>query len=83
MTAAKPAELREAVRANRMALVSAAAASGLINLLMLTGPLFMLQVYDRVLTSNSVPTLVALAGLAAALYALQGFFDFIRSRILV
>ena len=39
-----------------------------INLLMLTGPLFMLQVYDRVLTSKSVPTLVALFGLAAAMY---------------
>ena len=40
-----------------------------INLLMLTGPLFMLQVYDRVLTSRSIPTLVALTLLVVGLYA--------------
>lgn len=57
--------------------------SGVINLLALTGSFFMLQVYDRVLTSRSVPTLVALAIIAAALYALQGVLDFIRSRLLV
>jgi PrtD family type I secretion system ABC transporter len=53
------------------------------NLLMLTGPLFMLQVYDRVLTSGSLPTLVALALLVAVLYAAYGFLEFIRSRLLV
>ena len=35
------------------------------NLLMLTGPLFMLQIYDRVLTSRSIPTLTALLALVA------------------
>lgn len=53
------------------------------NLLMLTGPLFMLQVYDRVLTSGSFPTLLALALLVAILYAAYGFLEFIRSRLLV
>ena len=53
------------------------------NLLMLTGPLFMLQVYDRVLTSGSMPTLLALALLAAVLFGLYGFLEFIRSRLLV
>ena len=53
-----------------------------INLLMLTGPLFMLQVYDRVLTSKSVPTLVALFGLAAAMYMFLGLFDYLRARVL-
>lgn len=53
-----------------------------INLLMLTGPLFMLQVYDRVLTSKSVPTLVALFGLAATMYLFLGVFDYLRSRVL-
>ena len=57
--------------------------TGLINVLMLTGSFFMLQVYDRVLPSRSVPTLVALGGLAAALYAFQGFLDMSRGRILV
>jgi ATP-binding cassette subfamily C protein len=53
------------------------------NILMLTGALFMLEVYDRVLPSRSVPTLVALLILAAALYAGQGFIDAIRGRILL
>ena len=49
---------------------------------MLTGPLFMLQIYDRVLTSRSVPTLVALFGLVVGLYAFLGVFDFLRARVL-
>ncbi len=53
-----------------------------INLFMLTGPLFMLQVYDRVLTSRSIPTLVALYGLVVALYASLGLFNFLRVRVL-
>lgn len=53
-----------------------------INMLMLTGPLFMLQVYDRVLTSGSVPTLVVLGLLVAALYLFQGLLDGVRSRML-
>jgi ATP-binding cassette, subfamily C, type I secretion system permease/ATPase len=57
--------------------------SFLINLAMLTGPLFMLQVYDRVLPSGSVPTLVALAGLAGVCYLFQGALDIIRSRVLL
>src|SRR6202035_5005252 len=44
---------------------------------------FMLEVYDRVLPSRSVPTLVALLILTAGLYAAQGFIEAIRSRILV
>jgi PrtD family type I secretion system ABC transporter len=52
-----------------------------INLLMLTGPLFMLQVFDRVLSSGSVPTLLALTLLVVVLYALYGFLEFIRSRV--
>src|SRR5258708_2812195 len=60
-----------------------AAFSGLSNILMLTGSFFMLQVYDRVLPSRSVPTLVALIFLATALYVAQGALDLIRSRISV
>lgn len=54
-----------------------------INILMLTGPLFMLQIYDRVLASGSVPTLVVLAGLAAGLYVFYGLLEGIRSRVLL
>jgi ATP-binding cassette subfamily C protein len=57
--------------------------TALINVLMLTGSLFMLQVYDRVLPSRSVPTLIGLGILAAALFAFQGFLDMSRGRILV
>lgn len=56
--------------------------SGVINLLALTGSFYMLQVYDRVLPSNSVPTLVGLTVLMALLYVANGFLDFIRVRIM-
>ena len=50
---------------------------------MLTGAIFMLEIYDRVLPSHSVPTLVALIILATSLYAALGILDLIRGRILV
>ena len=53
-----------------------------VNLLMLTGPLYMLQVYDRVLSSRSVETLVALTVLVAVLYALMGVLDYARGRVM-
>lgn len=67
----------------RSAFWGVGAFSCLINILMLTGPLFMLQVYDRVLSSRSVPTLIALAVLVAALYMFQGVLDAIRGRVLL
>lgn len=71
--------------ASRLSLVSPAVALVVVslvsNLLMLTGPLFMLQVYDRVLASRSVPTLIVLTGLIAALFAFYGFLDALRSRM--
>jgi PrtD family type I secretion system ABC transporter len=57
--------------------------SGLINILALTGSFYMLQVYDRALTSGSIQTLTALSALAIGLYLFQGAFDVIRSQILV
>jgi len=67
---------------SRSAFAAAALFSSAVNILMLTGPLFMLQVYDRVLTSKSVPTLVALFALVAGLYMFMGLFDFLRARVL-
>jgi ATP-binding cassette subfamily C protein len=52
------------------------------NLLMLTGPLYMLQVYDRVLGSGSQETLVALSLLVAFAYAVMGVLDYTRGRIM-
>jgi PrtD family type I secretion system ABC transporter len=57
--------------------------SGIINVLALTGSFYMLQIYDRALTSHSIPTLVALSALAIGLYLFQGMFDILRSQILV
>lgn len=77
------AELAAALGACRRAFLAIALFSGMSNILMLTGSLFMLEVYDRVIPSRSVPTLVALLILASGLYAAQGIIDAIRSRILV
>jgi PrtD family type I secretion system ABC transporter len=76
-------ELAAALGACRRAFIAIALFSGMSNLLMLSGALFMLEVYYRVLPSRSVPTLVALLFLVAGLYAAQGVIDMIRSRILV
>ncbi|RWM78143.1 MAG: type I secretion system permease/ATPase [Mesorhizobium sp.] len=56
--------------------------SCVVNLLLMTGPLFMLQVYDRVLSSGSVQTLVALVILVVVLFAFMGTLDAMRSRVL-
>lgn len=72
-----------ALRQTRKAFSSVAVVSAVTNVLMLTGPLFMMQVYDRVLASRSVPTLVALSILAVGLYVFLGVLELIRSRILV
>jgi PrtD family type I secretion system ABC transporter len=76
-------ELSRAMRRCRAAFIGVGLFSMLINVLMLTAPLFMLQVYDRVLPSHSVPTLIGLAILTAALFSFQGVLDAIRSRVLL
>jgi ATP-binding cassette subfamily C protein len=78
----RPSELGEALRACRSAFIGVGVMSCMINLLYLTGSLFMLEVYDRVLPSRSVPTLVGLIILAGGLYIAQGILDLIRGRIL-
>ena len=57
--------------------------SGIINVLALTGAFYMLQIYDRALTSGSIPTLAALSVLAIGLYLFQGLFDVVRAQVLV
>ncbi len=71
-----------ALRAQAHLLGAAFLLSVFVNLLMLTGPLFMLQVYDRVLVSRSEETLVALITLVVALYGLLWLLDSSRSKIL-
>ncbi len=57
--------------------------SGIINVLALTGSFYMLQIYDRALTSGSIQTLLALSVLAIGLYLFQGVFDIVRGQVLV
>ena len=74
-------EIRNALARSRSAFIGIGTLSFLINILMLTGPLFMLQVYDRVLTSGSLSTLAVLSLMTLLLYAMTGFFELVRTRI--
>ncbi|KQO64361.1 type I secretion system permease/ATPase [Methylobacterium sp. Leaf88] len=76
------AELASALAQCRTAFIGVAAMSGLVNVLYLTGSFFMLEVYDRVIPSRSVPTLIGLCILAFVLYIFQGLLEALRSRIL-
>src|SRR5258707_7403527 len=76
-------ELAEALAACRGAFISIGLMAGMSNILMLTRAFFMLEVYDRVLPSRSIPTLVRLVILAGGRYTAQGLLDLIRGRILV
>jgi PrtD family type I secretion system ABC transporter len=81
--AAGRSELASAIRDCRHAIIGIVIFSGLMNVLTLTGPLFMLQIYDRVVPSRSTSTLLGLALIAAVLYGALGFFDQLRARVLV
>jgi PrtD family type I secretion system ABC transporter len=70
------------LRQNRSTVIGVAVFSAIINVLMLTSPIFMMQVYDRVLSSRSLPTLVALLVLGAILLLLMAMLDFLRASIL-
>lgn len=75
-------ELTAARGANRRLFWSVALFSAFVNLLMLTGPIFMLQVYDRVLGSRSEETLLALFVLVAFLFLMMGLLDLARGRVM-
>lgn len=75
-------EIAAALGQCRSAFLGVALMSGLVNVLYLTGSFFMLEVYDRVIPSRSVPTLIGLCALALVLYAFQGVLETIRARIL-
>lgn len=71
-----------ALASSRGGFISVGIFSAVVNLLMLTGSIYMLQVYDRVIPSRSIPTLVSLSLIVVAIYAVQGIFDWLRQRIL-
>jgi ATP-binding cassette subfamily C protein len=76
------AELRAARAKSRGLYWTVGLFSMFANLLMLTGPIYMLQVYDRVLGSRSEETLIALSLLVVFLYGVMGILDFTRGRIM-
>lgn len=76
-------EMRSVRRRSGGALLSAFVFSIFVNLLMLTSPLYMLQIYDRVLASRSEPTLLALSVLAGFLFLAMGLLDHARNRVMV
>ncbi len=76
------AELRAVRKRSRALYWTVALFSLFANLLMLTGPMYMLQVYDRVLGSGSEETLIALSILVLFLYGVMGVLDHTRGRIM-
>ncbi len=75
-------EIRAVLAESRRLFGAVGLFSAFVNLLMLTGPIFMLQIYDRVLTSRSEATLVALVVIVAFLFLMMGFLDHFRARVL-
>ena len=75
-------ELKKAMGQCRWHFINVGIFSIFVNLLMLTGPIFMLQTYDRVLTSRSEETLVALLLLVTGLFLMMGLLDYARGRVL-
>ena len=75
-------EIQAALAESRRLFFACAAFSAFVNLLMLTGPLFMLQVYDRVLPSRSEATLLTMIAIVAFLFAMMGVLDWARGRVL-
>jgi PrtD family type I secretion system ABC transporter len=67
----------------RPALPQLVALSAVVNVLALTGSIYMMQVYDRVLASRSVPTLVALSLLVLGVYVIQAGLEILRGQVLV
>ena len=81
--AAPQTELRAALDACRGALIGTGLMTAVLNILYLTGSFFMLEIYDRVLPSRSLPTLVGLVIIAGMLFAFQAVLDLLRGRVLV
>ncbi|MBC56811.1 MAG: type I secretion system permease/ATPase [Confluentimicrobium sp.] len=75
-------ELRAARRSGAGLFAAVLVFSTFVNLLMLTAPLYMLQVYDRVLSSRSEETLLALSILVAFLFLIMGLLDYARGRVM-
>jgi len=80
---AKVSELKEAVLASKKSFIIVGFFSLFINILMLVPPLYMLQLYDRVLTSRSEDTLILLTAIVLVLFITMALLEIVRSKILV
>jgi ATP-binding cassette, subfamily C, bacterial len=83
---AKPAEndaLRKGIRAITPAFATAVIFSFFLNLLLFVSPLYMLQIYDRVLGTRNLVTLVGITIIAAILLMVWAALETLRSRLLV
>jgi ATP-binding cassette, subfamily C, bacterial RsaD len=80
---AKPTILDQAVLVARPAVITAMVFSFFINVLALVSPLYMMQVYDRVLTSRNVATLVVLTLICVFLFLVYGVLEALRTQVLV
>lgn len=78
----KASLVRQALWRSKGVFISVALFSGFVNVLALAGAFYMLQVYDRILPSESVPTLIALTVLLVGLYLIYGMLDVVRVRIM-
>jgi len=76
-------ELLAVIKESKKAFYFAAFVSLFINLLMLVPPLYMLQLYDRVLASRSEETLLMLTIIVIIMFGVMGTLEFVRSRILI
>lgn len=76
-------DLKAALTLCKGAFIAAAGFSMIINLLMLTPTIYMMQLYDRVLSSRSLPTLLMLTLIVLAIYITQGALEWVRSQLLV
>ncbi|MEA3554319.1 MAG: type I secretion system permease/ATPase [Campylobacterota bacterium] len=76
-------ELKEAILTSKKSFIIVGFFSLFINLLMLVPPLYMLQLYDRVLTSRSESTLIMLTGIVVVLFITMALLEIVRSKILV
>ena len=80
-TAAGQPTLARYLAPGRWALIMIGVVSALINLLILASPIYMMQVYDRVLSSGSVETLVALTVMVGGAFLVLGLLEAVRSRL--
>lgn len=83
MTAKNPFKLKNTLQTCRVSFYFVGVFSLLVNILMLTVPIYMLQIFDRVLASRSYETLLYLTLIAIGAVLVLGLLDIARSRVLV